>query len=129
MSPSAQRGTAIAARSRQERVAGIVYVAHAFEVRKSYSYYHYLKKASQQKPIILSIGWYGQDGRRNGGHWVVCVGPSRDGQWFKVLDPSYGLQYMWTDPKYYLDYWPTRADGRYAAQNGVLDGMIVIGKT
>jgi hypothetical protein len=101
----------------------------SFEVRTSYSYYYYLKKASQQKPVILSIGWYGQDGSRNGGHWVVCVGPSKDGQWFKVLDPTYGLQYMWTDPKYYLDYWPTHADGRYATQDGVLDGMIVIGKT
>ncbi len=49
-----------------------------------------LRKASRNHPAILGFNWEG-----GGGHFVVCVGPTRtDPTLFVILDPDGGLQYL-----------------------------------
>ena len=49
-----------------------------------------LRSASRNRPAILGFNWDG-----GGGHFVVCVGPTRtDPSKFVVLDPDGGLQYL-----------------------------------
>ena len=49
-----------------------------------------LRAASRNRPAILGFNWVG-----GGGHFVVCVGPTRtDPSLFVILDPDGGLQYL-----------------------------------
>ena len=49
-----------------------------------------LRAASRNHPAILGFNWSG-----GGGHFVVCVGPTRlDPSLFVILDPDGGLQYL-----------------------------------
>ena len=49
-----------------------------------------LRQASRNHPAILGFNWRG-----GGGHFVVCVGPTRtDPSLFVILDPDGGLQYL-----------------------------------
>lgn len=53
-----------------------------------------LKKSSSKRPAIVGW-WWGQRGDRgNGGHWTVCVGPTKDGKDLTILDPWNGIQYV-----------------------------------
>jgi hypothetical protein len=53
----------------------------------------HLRTASRNHPAILGFNWDG-----GGGHFVVCVGPTRtDASLFVVLDPDGGLQYLSAD--------------------------------
>mgnify|MGYP000302158743 CR=1 FL=1 len=52
-----------------------------------------LRAASRNHPAILGFNWDG-----GGGHFVVCVGPSKtDPSLFVILDPDGGLQYLSAD--------------------------------
>ena len=52
-----------------------------------------LRRASRNHPAILGFNWQG-----GGGHFVVCVGPTRtDPSLFVILDPDGGLQYLSSD--------------------------------
>jgi hypothetical protein len=52
-----------------------------------------LRGASRNHPAILGFNWDG-----GGGHFVVCVGPTRtDPSLFVILDPDGGLQYLSAD--------------------------------
>jgi hypothetical protein len=61
-----------------------------------------LKNCSKNTPGI--IGWYwGTFGdTTRGGHWTVCVGPSKDGTRLVLLDPWNGVQYV--DTARYWEY-------------------------
>jgi len=49
-----------------------------------------LRTASRNHPAILGFNWAG-----GGGHFVVCVGPTKtDHSLFVILDPDGGLQYL-----------------------------------
>lgn len=49
-----------------------------------------LQSASRNHPAILGFNWKG-----GGGHFVVCVGPTKtDSSLFVILDPDGGLQYL-----------------------------------
>lgn len=49
-----------------------------------------LRNASRNHPAILGFNWDG-----GGGHFVVCVGPTKtDPSLFVILDPDGGLQYL-----------------------------------
>lgn len=49
-----------------------------------------LRNASRNHPAILGFNW-----ERGGGHFVVCVGPTKlDPSLFVILDPDGGLQYL-----------------------------------
>jgi hypothetical protein len=49
-----------------------------------------LGNASRNHPAILGFNWNG-----GGGHFVVCVGPTKtDQSLFVILDPDGGLQYL-----------------------------------
>lgn len=49
-----------------------------------------LRAASRNRPAILGFNWTG-----GGGHFVVCVGPTKtDSSLFVILDPDGGLQYL-----------------------------------
>lgn len=53
----------------------------------------HLRSASRNRPAILGFNWDG-----GGGHFVVCVGPTKiDPTLFVVLDPDGGLQYLSSD--------------------------------
>jgi hypothetical protein len=53
----------------------------------------HLRNASRNHPAILGFNWDG-----GGGHFVVCVGPTKtDPSLFVVLDPDGGLQYISAD--------------------------------
>lgn len=52
-----------------------------------------LRSASRNRPAILGFNWDG-----GGGHFVVCVGPTKtDPSLFVILDPEGGLQYLSAD--------------------------------
>ena len=52
-----------------------------------------LRTASRNRPAILGFNWEG-----GGGHFVVCVGPTKiDPSLFVILDPDGGLQYLSAD--------------------------------
>ena len=52
-----------------------------------------LRSASRNHPAILGFNWDG-----GGGHFVVCVGPTKiDPSLFVILDPDGGLQYLSAD--------------------------------
>jgi len=52
-----------------------------------------LRQATRTKPAIIGFGWSG-----GGGHFVVCVGPTKlDPSLFVILDPDGGLQYLSAD--------------------------------
>ncbi len=52
-----------------------------------------LRSASRNRPAILGFNWVG-----GGGHFVVCVGPTKaDISLFVILDPDGGLQYLSAD--------------------------------
>ena len=52
-----------------------------------------LRAASRNHPAILGFNWNG-----GGGHFVVCVGPTKtDPSLFVILDPDGGLQYLSAD--------------------------------
>jgi hypothetical protein len=54
---------------------------------------HNLRAASRNHPAILGFNW-----DNGGGHFVVCVGPTRtDPSLFVILDPDGGLQYLSAD--------------------------------
>jgi hypothetical protein len=49
-----------------------------------------LRSASRNRPAILDFNW-----DEGGGHFVVCVGPTKtDSSLFVILDPWGGLQYL-----------------------------------
>jgi hypothetical protein len=49
-----------------------------------------LRNASRNHPAILGFNWDG-----GGGHFVVCVGPTKtDPDKFVILDPGSGLEYL-----------------------------------
>jgi hypothetical protein len=53
----------------------------------------HLRSASRNRPAILGFNW-----DNGGGHFVVCVGPTRtDPSLFVILDPDDGLQYLSAD--------------------------------
>lgn len=53
----------------------------------------HLRNASRNRPAILGFNWDG-----GGGHFVVCVGPTKtDPSLFVILDPDGGLQYLSAD--------------------------------
>jgi hypothetical protein len=52
-----------------------------------------LRLASRNRPAILGFNWTG-----GGGHFVVCVGPTKtDPSLFVILDPESGLEYLSAD--------------------------------
>jgi len=58
-----------------------------------------LRKCSSKKPAI--VGWLWQGG---GGHWTVCVGPTRDKSSLIILDPWDGIQYVQNDVAGFSSY-------------------------
>lgn len=52
-----------------------------------------LNEASPKAPAIVGW-WWGTYGTNNlGGHWTICVGPTKDGRLI-ILDPWNGVQYL-----------------------------------
>jgi len=69
-----------------------------------------LRYASRNSPAILGFNW-----ETGGGHFVVCVGPTRtDPSLFVILDPEAGLQYLSADEAvgYTFYYSPAAVYGR-----------------
>lgn len=48
-----------------------------------------LEECSTKRPAI--VGWWWDSG---GGHWTVCIGPTKDGTKLRILDPWNGIQYL-----------------------------------
>jgi hypothetical protein len=66
-----------------------------------------LKKCSANAPGIVGWWWGLFGDKTNGGHWTVCVGPTKDGTRLVILDPWNGVQYVNQN-----EYW------RYVVDNG-----------
>jgi len=65
-----------------------------------------LKKASKNNPAIVGWWWGAWGDNSHGGHWTVCVGPTRMGNRLVILDPWEGVQYIDTD-----QYWFYNVNG------------------
>lgn len=48
-----------------------------------------LQQLKSSKPCLLGWKWRGR-----GGHFTMCIGPTRDDTQLKILDPWYGIQYL-----------------------------------
>ncbi len=55
-----------------------------------------LKKCSKNYPGIVGWWWGNRGDSSQGGHWTVCVGPTKAGDKLVLLDPWNGVQYVWT---------------------------------
>jgi hypothetical protein len=53
-----------------------------------------LRKTSSKRPAIVGWWWGKRGDQSNGGHWTVCVGPTKDGRDLTILDPWNGVQYI-----------------------------------
>jgi len=58
-----------------------------------------LRKCSPKTPAI--VGWMWQGG---GGHWTVCVGPTKDDSQLVILDPWEGIKYVQNDVGNFSSY-------------------------
>jgi hypothetical protein len=58
-----------------------------------------LRNCTPKKPGIIGINWTG-----GGGHWVVCIGPTKANDRLIILDPWEGVQYLTNDVATYKDY-------------------------
>jgi hypothetical protein len=60
-----------------------------------------LRKCSSNTPGIIGWWWGAVGDTSLGGHWTVCVGPTRSGSKLVILDPWNGVQYVdvgsWTE--------------------------------
>jgi hypothetical protein len=58
-----------------------------------------LRKCSSKNPAI--VGWLWNGG---GGHWTVCVGPTKDKSELIILDPWDGVQYVSNNDPGFMSY-------------------------
>ncbi len=58
-----------------------------------------LRNCTPKKPGIIGVNWHA-----GGGHWVVCIGPTRTNDRLIILDPADGVQYLQNDVANYKDY-------------------------
>jgi len=65
-----------------------------------------LKKTSKNNPAIVGWWWGAWGDTTHGGHWTVCVGPTRAGNKLVILDPWNGVQYIDTN-----QYWFYNVNG------------------
>ena len=61
--------------------------------------YDELQKCSPKRPAIVGFAW-----QAGGGHWTVCIGPTRDRLRLVILDPWDGLQYVKNDRDRFTSY-------------------------
>lgn len=58
-----------------------------------------LRKCTPKKPGIVGVNW-----NSGGGHWVVCIGPTKANDKLIILDPWEGIQYLTNDVATYKNY-------------------------
>ncbi|NMJ42112.1 hypothetical protein GWK16_12730 [Roseomonas sp. JC162] len=63
-----------------------------------------LQKSSSKRPAIVGWWWGRRGERSNGGHWTVCVGPTKDGRDLTILDPWNGIQYIGNHRQSFWNY-------------------------
>ncbi|WP_346864422.1 papain-like cysteine protease family protein [uncultured Draconibacterium sp.] len=61
-----------------------------------------LNACSTKKPAIVGWAW-----AAGGGHWTVCIGPTRDQQYLIILDPWNGIKYVQNDETNFTKYQST----------------------
>lgn len=66
-----------------------------------------LSRVTKNFPAIIGWWWGAYGSRGNGGHWTNCMGPTKDGSKFIILDPWNDVQYL--DRQNYQIY--TTSDG------------------
>jgi hypothetical protein len=82
-----------------------------------------LKKCSKNYPGIIGWWWGLRGDSSNGGHWTVCVGPSKAGDKLVILDPWNGVQYL--DVATYTDYNVNGAHGWFDPDDASDQAVVV----
>ena len=83
-----------------------------------------LLKCSKNYPRIVGWWWGLRGDSSNGGHWTVCVGPTKDGARLVILDPWNGVQYV--DVASWSDYNPDNGSHGWFNPNDPNDQAVVV---